>query len=148
MATLVKAGPAERAARKKIIATWAAENPEVAQTLLARVEAGDITDDELWQYIADRRARKKALETWIAKNPEECRPLLARLETGEITEEELWEHAKRHAKRVARVNRIGAWIEKNQGDLEAERVLSALMTQLDDGEITEEDFWWLLGSKG
>jgi len=92
---------------------------------------------------AERAARKKMLEGWITKNPEVSAPLVARLEAGEITEEDLWQHARQHVERAAWTKRTEALIAK--GDAEVQRVAPALIDQVKAGEISKEEFQWLLG---
>lgn len=89
-------GPAERAARKKMLDAWIAKNPEVSGPLVARVEAGEITEDDLWELARQAVARggqKKKLEAWIEKHPEAellAQGLMAQLDAGEIQEKDFW----------------------------------------------------------
>ncbi len=64
-------GPAERAARRKRLEAWIASDPDTARALVARMEAGEITEN-LWSLASEtvaRRAGWKRIQAWIAKNP-------------------------------------------------------------------------------
>lgn len=88
-------GPAERAARRKMLEAWIASDPETAGPLVARMNDGEITEDDLWSHTSEavaRTARQKRIRAWIAENPGlggVAPPLFMQFEAGEISENDL-----------------------------------------------------------